>query len=87
MKLYFEPAKYEHKHNNDQISEINVTDYYTLESTDGKKAFYVIGSNVYGPMGEELIPFKDEDQAKKFMADHFGKRILKFEEIKKEFLF
>ena len=87
MKFYFEPAKYEHKHNNDQISEINVTDYYTLESTDGKKAFYVIGSNVYGPMGEELIPFKDEDQAKKFMADHFGKRILKFEEIKKEFLF
>ena len=87
MKFYFEPAKYEHKHNNDQISEINVTDYYTLESTDGKKAFYVIGSNVYGPMGEELIPFKNESQAKKFMTDHYGKSLLKFEEIKKEILF
>ena len=32
-----------------------------------QKAFYVIGSNVYGPMGEELIPFKNEDEAKKFM--------------------
>ena len=87
MKFYFEPGKYEHKHNNDQITELNVTDYYTLESIDGKKAFYVIGSNVYGPMGEELIPFKDEEQAKKFMMDHFGKSILKFEEIKKEILF
>ena len=38
-------------------------------------------------MGEELIPFKDENQAKKFMQDHFGKKLLKFEEIQKEILF
>jgi nitrous oxide reductase accessory protein NosL len=87
MKFYFEPAKYQHNHNNNQIQEINVTDYYTLESLDGKKAYYVLGSNIYGPMGEELIPFKDEAQAKKFMSDHFGKNLLKFEEIKKEILF
>ncbi|MDY0052623.1 MAG: nitrous oxide reductase accessory protein NosL [Aliarcobacter sp.] len=87
MKFYFEPIKYEHNHTNDQIEQINVTDYYTLESIDGKNAFYVIGSNVYGPMGEELIPFKNEEQAKRFMTDHFGKSILKFEEIKKEILF
>ena len=37
-------------------------------------------------MGEELIPFKNETQAKKFMEDHFGK-ILKFEDIKKKMLF
>ena len=87
MKFYFEPAKYEHNHANNQIEQINVTDYYTLESIDGKNAFYVVGSNVYGPMGEELIPFKNEAQAKKFMADHYGKTLLKFEEIKKEILF
>uniref|UniRef100_UPI004048B1A8 nitrous oxide reductase accessory protein NosL n=1 Tax=Aliarcobacter sp. TaxID=2321116 RepID=UPI004048B1A8 len=87
MKFYFEPKKYEHNHSNEQISQINVTDYYTLESIDGKTAFYVIGSNIYGPMGEELIPFKNEAQAKKFMQDHYGKTILKFDEIKKEILF
>ena len=38
-------------------------------------------------MGEELIPFKNESQAKKFMEDHFGKKVLKFEELKKEMLF
>ena len=38
-------------------------------------------------MGEELIPFKNENEAKKFNEDHFGKKILKFEEVKKEMLF
>ena len=87
MKFYFEPKKYQHNHAMDQIEQINVTDYYTLESIDAKNAFFVLGSNVYGPMGEELIPFKNESQAKKFMSDHYGKSLLKFEEIKKEILF
>lgn len=87
MKFYFEPQKYAHKHSKDEIVQINVTNYYTLESIDAKNAIYVIGSNVYGPMGEELIPFKNESEAKKFMNDHFGKSILKFNEIKKEMLF
>lgn len=85
MKFYFNPTKY-HGHSNEQISQINVTDYYSLESFDGKKAYYVIGSNVYGPMGEELIPFKNEDEAKKFMTDHFGKKVLNFEDIKEDLL-
>ncbi len=83
MKFYFNPTKY-HAHSNEQISQIKVTDYYSLEAIDGKKAFYVIGSNVYGPMGEELIPFKNEDEAKKFMADHFGKKVVSFDEIKED---
>jgi copper chaperone NosL len=87
MKFYFEPSKYAHEHKNSDISKIDVTDYYSLELIDGKNAYYVVGSNIYGPMGEELIPFKDESQAKKFMIDHFGKKLLKFNEIKKEILF
>lgn len=85
MKFYFNPTKY-HAHSNDQILQMNVTDYYSLESTDGKKAYYVLGSNVYGPMGEELIPFKNEDEAKKFMTDHFGKKVVSFDEIKEEMI-
>ena len=83
MKFYFNPTKY-HGHSDEQILQIKVTDYYSLESFDGKKAYYVIGSNIYGPMGEELIPFKNEDEAKKFMTDHFGKKLLSFDEIKEE---
>lgn len=85
MKFYFNPTKY-HAHSNEQILQMNVTDYYSLESTDAKKAYYVIGSNVYGPMGEELIPFKNEDEAKKFMTDHFGKKVVSFDEIKEEMI-
>mgnify|MGYP002128433524 FL=1 len=34
-----------------------------------------------GPMGDELIPFKDENSANEFSKDHFGKKIVKFNEI------
>ena len=86
MKFYFEPTKYNHNHSNSDISEINVTDYYTLESIDGKKAFYVLGSNIYGPMGKELIPFKSEEDANKFKDEHFGEKVLRFEDLSKEIL-
>ena len=85
MKFYFNPTKY-HAHSAEKISQINATDYYSIESIDARKAFYVIGSNVYGPMGEELIPFKNEDEAKKFMVDHFGKKVVSFDEIKEDML-
>lgn len=80
MKFYFEPTKY----SKDAIlkdSSILVTDYYTLEQVDAKSAFFVLGSNVMGPMGNELIPFKDENSAKDFSKEHAGKKVLKFEEI------
>lgn len=46
-----------------------------------QKMLFVIGSNVMGPMGDELIPFKDENSANEFSKDHFGKKIVKFNEI------
>jgi nitrous oxide reductase accessory protein NosL len=80
MKFYFEPTKYI-KNADLKNSTIKVTDYYTLEQIDAKNAFFVIGSNVMGPMGDELIPFKDENSANEFSKDHFGKKIVKFNEI------
>lgn len=38
------------------LKEIWVKDYYTLAWLDGRSAWYVIGSDVYGPMGHEFIP-------------------------------
>jgi len=45
---------------------------------DGLKAFYVIGSDVYGPMGRELIPFGSRSDAEEFRKDHQGKAVLEF---------
>ncbi|MCW8953959.1 MAG: nitrous oxide reductase accessory protein NosL [Sulfurimonas sp.] len=76
MKYYFT-----HK---DGISKILVTDYYSQKAIDATKAFFVVGSDVYGPMGDELIPFVDEREAKTFSMDHKGYKILKFSEISEE---
>lgn len=65
----------------DSVAEIRVKDYYGLRQIDGRQAFYVIGSDVYGPMGKELIPFEKGGDAGGFLADHKGKRVVRFNEI------
>ena len=61
-----------------------VTDYYSLEPIDGRAAFYVIGSDVFGPMGKELVPFARREDAEEFLRDHSGRRIIVFDEIERE---
>jgi nitrous oxide reductase accessory protein NosL len=57
------------------INKIWVTDYYKQHAIDGKTAIYVIESDVYGPMGNELIPFSNKADALNFIKDHGGKII------------
>ncbi|MDT8339577.1 MAG: nitrous oxide reductase accessory protein NosL, partial [Sulfurimonas sp.] len=63
------------------ISKMLVSDYYSQKAISAKEAYYVVGSDVYGPMGEELIPFAKESEAKTFYMDHKGSKILRFDEI------
>ena len=81
MKYYFDLPKYNPGKTKADIAAILVTDYYTLKLSDGLKAWYVVGSDVYGPMGKELMPFNDEAAAKEFKVDHKGAAILSFQEI------
>ena len=81
FKYYFNLAKYNPTKKLTDIDSIYVTDYYDLKSIDGYKAFYVEGSDVYGPMGRELIPFEKKEGAEQFMTDHIGKSLFKFDEI------
>ena len=76
MKYYFSHQK--------NIQRILVRDYYTQKVIDAKTAFFVIGSDIYGPMGNELIAFSDEESAKIFYFDHRAKKILRFDEIDAE---
>lgn len=86
FKYYFDMGKYNPSKKQLDIDSIYVTDYYTLTFIDGHKAYYVIGSDVYGPMGREFIPFKKEEDAKGFMKDHKGKKVVVFQEITAETL-
>lgn len=63
------------------IASIQVKDYYGLKPLDARKAYYVVGSKVLGPMGQELVPLATETDAREFLKDHQGKRILGFQDI------
>jgi copper chaperone NosL len=82
FKYHLDIKKYDPGKTPTDIAAIYVTDYYSLEPIDGSEAYYVIGSDVYGPMGKELIPFGKEGEAKEFMDDHMGKAILRFREVR-----
>jgi len=86
FKYYFNLKKYNPKKRLEDIDSLYVTDYYNLTLMDGYQAFYVIGSDVYGPMGKELIPLEKEADAKEFMKDHKGQSILRFKDITLETL-
>jgi nitrous oxide reductase accessory protein NosL len=65
----------------EDIGAVLVNDYYAVKSINGFEAYYVVGSDVLGPMGRELIPFEREQDAKEFMQDHRGGKILRFNEV------
>lgn len=60
---------------------LQVKDYYALKAIDARKAFFVIGSDVMGPMGRELVPFATEAEAREFLRDHRGQKVLAFRDI------
>ncbi len=76
MKYYFSHKK--------GISKMLVRDYYSQKVLDARDAYFVVGSDVYGPMGNELIVFKKESEAKTFSMDHKGIKVMKFRDIDEE---
>ena len=65
----------------EEIEVVGVTAYYEGARVAAAAAWYVIGSDVYGPMGHELVPHASEADAKEFLADHKGRRVLRAAEI------
>jgi nitrous oxide reductase accessory protein NosL len=66
-----------------KIEKLYVQDYLTGEKVDARKAFYVFGSRIVGPHGDDLIPFSSEENAKLFMLKHGGTKILPFGKLSK----
>jgi nitrous oxide reductase accessory protein NosL len=68
-------------HQLDHIDAIGVTEYYSVQRIDARQAYYVIGSDVLGPMGHELIPLETQADAEEFLQDHGGTRILRYNDV------
>jgi copper chaperone NosL len=86
FKYYHDLNRYQPARSRADIAFMGVTDYYTVRPIEAAKAFYVLGSDIYGPMGRELIPFEKEAEAREFLKDHKGKNIYRFNQITQEIL-
>jgi copper chaperone NosL len=80
FKYLHDLKKYDPGRKPEDIQVVLVRDYYDLSWVDARKSWYVLGSDVYGPMGRELIPLEREADAREFMKDHKGVRIVRFSE-------
>jgi nitrous oxide reductase accessory protein NosL len=81
FRYYVDMGRYTKILSHADIAEITVTDYYSTNQIPARKAFYVVGSDVLGPMGRELIPLKDRRSADAFLEDHEGAKVLTFDQI------
>jgi hypothetical protein len=61
-----------------------VTDYYARTHVALEAAFFVIGSDVSGPMGADLVAHGARADAERFSHDHHGTAIHPFPEITPE---
>jgi nitrous oxide reductase accessory protein NosL len=68
------------------IREMRVKDYYSQVSIDARSAWYVVGGDVLGPMGREAVPFGKQADARTFLADHHGRKVLRFADMTPEIL-
>ena len=63
-----------------------VTSYYDVRAIPARTAFFVVGSDVLGPMGAELVPHPSRTAAEEFLRDHGGRAIVRFDEVTRELL-
>lgn len=81
FKFIAAPQKYDAGHQPDSVEGLWVTEFYGLTRVDARKAFYVIGSDVLGPMGHELVPLESEADARDFLREHRGTRVVTFDQV------
>jgi nitrous oxide reductase accessory protein NosL len=81
LRFWLEPERHAKGRTRKDIVRLLVTDYYTVQQVDARTAWFVLGSDVLGPMGHELVPFATEGGAREFARDHHGKRVLRFDDL------
>ncbi|MET0064897.1 MAG: nitrous oxide reductase accessory protein NosL [Candidatus Thiodiazotropha sp.] len=81
FKYLLDLGKWAPNHQLSEIETIGVTEYYGLQKIDARQAWYVIGSDVLGPMGHELIPLETQADADEFLKDHQGAAILRYRDV------
>jgi len=81
---YFTISKYTREKTKTDISALFVTEYYSTRVLSARDAYFILGSDVVGPMGNEFVPVQGKAAADQFFKDHHGKRLLTFGEVTPE---
>ncbi|MBE0576922.1 MAG: nitrous oxide reductase accessory protein NosL [Desulfuromonadales bacterium] len=77
--FYENLATYQPGATRDQVANLYVTEYYTARLIPATEVFFVVGSDVLGPMGRELVPVAGREAAATFMRDHSGTKLMRFD--------
>ncbi|AMV71452.1 nitrous oxide reductase accessory protein NosL [Desulfuromonas carbonis] len=78
FRYFFDLGKYRPAGTPDDIEVIFVTEYYSMLSMAATEVYFVSGSDVLGPMGKEIVPVAGLEQARGFMRDHGGAKLMQF---------
>jgi nitrous oxide reductase accessory protein NosL len=56
-------------------------EYYSQERRAGRDLFFVLGSDVQGSMGRDLVPVQGREAAERFSREHHGARVIPFDDV------
>ena len=76
---FFDPSTHLAGVSEEQISGVFVTEYYTTRMMPASEVLFVTGSNVLGPMGQELVPIAGREAAETFRRDHAGQKVMRLD--------
>ncbi|HEY8429684.1 MAG TPA: nitrous oxide reductase accessory protein NosL [Sandaracinaceae bacterium] len=68
-------------HHREGLRDLWVIEYYSQERRPARELYYVIGTDLEGPMGRDLVPVAGRENAERLMRDHRGERVLSFDEV------
>jgi len=77
-------SKYQPGEARETVRQVWVTEYYTTKQMDARDVFFVVGTNLMGPMGLDLIPVQGKPAAENLKRDYTGELILTIDQITPE---
>lgn len=82
-ELAFDTPKclFRHHHERGAVGDAWVIEYDSQARQPADGLFYVLGSDVEGPMGRDLVPLASRERAAGFQQDHGGSRVLAYDEV------
>jgi len=83
LNFYYHPEKYPlyKVRSRKAVKAMYVKDYLSGERIPLQKAWYVFGSRLMGPHGDDLIPLSSRTRAELFVKRYGGTKIMSFEEV------